>query len=316
MLAVGDTFTSMATHGEVPVDDVWAWMRALARWLRDQGYCRETSDENVSEVQRTITAIDHPRVDAVAKAAAVRDALIWLWSYVLPGASTSANPYTEPQPFGRTEADPTPEYELVNEARALLGKIRRLRNFVDPVVAIRNERALPLGGDPGMHIESAYDDALGVWEALMAAIDPLWMDSGILALRIPHSLQEWKESCSQLEVALKAAGFQDAELDALVPGAGGPKAIAQRRYRHQKRMAEKAEADRWKAVRRELIVLSAIKRERVLSFLRPPARLASMRPSERVAALKEFQGLGLLACAAMVQAGTVGAVDRTGDDDT
>jgi hypothetical protein len=304
----------MAEHLEVPVADVWAWMGALARWLSDQGYCRQISDEKVSEVERTLDAIDHPRVDAAEKSAAVRDALTWLWSYVLPAASTSANPYLERLPSGRAEGAPTPEYELVNEARALFGKIRGLRKFVDPVVAIRNERALPLGGEPGMHIESGYDDALDAWEAFMAAIDPLWMDSGILALRIPYSMQEWKESCSQLEVALKAAGFQDAELDALVPGAGGPKAVAQRRYRHQKRTAEKAEADRWKAVRRELVVLSAIKRERVLSFFRPPARLASLRPSERVAAVKEFQGLGLLACAAMVQARAVGAVDRTGDD--
>jgi hypothetical protein len=314
----------------VPVEDLWAWMNALARWLRDEGFCSGVCGENVSEVERTFATIDHPRAESVNKARAVRDALAWLWFYVRPAASKSPNPYVQPLAFGGVEA-PSPEQELATDARAAFAKLEALRKRVNQVAQIRDERAQPIGGDPGMYILSAYDNALDAYETFVAAIHPVWEESGVLGMRVPYSLEEWRERCIQLEVALKVAGFADAELDALVPAATGQQSLTQRRYRQRLHLSKQARDDGWKAVRKELIgVLSSLKRERVLSFLRPPARLSSLKPSERDAAVKELQGLGLSACAAMVQdgarvttsgprrprRGTGGSAKRTGNDGT
>lgn len=200
----------------VPLDQVKACATALATWLVQQGFCRESPADLLRDV---LSCLDREKANSDIKARTVYSLLRWLLLEALPELDPSIQSPAEAV-FALKRA------KLARRVMDVTGKVEALREPVCDLAERRMTEAEPWSRE----VLEAYTEWADSAQRVLKAIEPFQP--------VPRTRQHWRLCLTSMAAGLHHMGFSDAEIGRLLPNSS-EQGARQARYRDRVRQRKR-----------------------------------------------------------------------------
>jgi len=213
----------------VPVSEMQACARTCTEWLIAHGFTTAPVEPEVLLFSLT------DAVNESVQGGLVLSIFYWLWCSALPPVDgrraaeksrAAANPELPQEVaslyFGETE------HEVARKIRDILRSIELLERDVAHVKKRQRSRVIFKRQNDGTSTERAFYKWLASGRVLQSLVEPTGL-RGIPAMQVPHTLDDWRKCRLNMERALHAGKFTNAQIAKLLPGGGSAKDVFQRR---------------------------------------------------------------------------------------